>query len=61
MTSGWGPLSNKYKDEHIDKMVLLDLARVGDKEAIKTLSRPPYNIKLYTPEEVKAYEDAHKK
>jgi len=49
----------KPSDVQINRQVLIELAKSGDKEAIKTLSKPPHNLKVYTKEETKAYIIAH--
>ena len=37
---------------------LIQLASAGDEEARKKLEAPPYSMRVYTPEERKAYEDS---
>ena len=37
---------------------LIQKASAGDEKARKTLEGPPYSLKVYTPEERKAYEQS---
>lgn len=37
---------------------LIQRASAGDEEARKLLEAPPYSMRVYTPEERKAYEDS---
>ncbi len=37
---------------------LIQRASAGDEEARKTLEAPPYSMRVYTPEERKAYEES---
>jgi hypothetical protein len=44
--------------EREDRYKLIQKASAGDEKARKLLEGPPYSMKVYTPEERKAYEES---
>ena len=44
--------------EREERYKLIQKASAGDEQARKMLEAPPYSMKVYTPEERKAYEES---
>ena len=51
-----GKLTEKWAKEREARYQLIQHASAGDEEARKKLAGPPYNMRVYTPEEREAFE-----